>query len=145
MHNKIKLPIKRHIEIQLLVIQSVLPIIPYLYVIAFKPELTTIKPCIIIPFLLCSYILMIICYWKRLGIMNSSRFDELAKSAVNAFYPWIAYNWVFQTAFERVEGDLWSQTLLYCIGQAIWIVATNMVPNWTIRNIIKKINNKESN
>ena len=101
-------------KIGLFAAQLVLPAVPGLYVILFRPGVSLLTPRMLIPSMLCINLLALLLGWPMLLVMF-------------ALFPWLEYRVLPVGAFE---GNLWAQVGCYCAGQAIGYVSVVLAPDW---------------
>ena len=91
-------------KIGLFAAQLVLPAVPGLYVILFRPGVSLLTPRMLIPSMLCINLLALLLGWRRLGWSRNERLDAAML--------------------------LWAQVGCYCAGQAIGYVSVVLAPDW---------------
>ena len=114
-------------KIGLFAAQLVLPAVPGLYVILFRPGVSLLTPRMLIPSMLCINLLALLLGWRRLGWSRNERFDAAMLLVMFALFPWLEYQVLPVGAFE---GNLWAQVGCYCAGQAIGYVSVVLAPDW---------------
>ena len=114
-------------KIGLFAAQLVLPAVPGLYVILFRPGVSLLTPRMLIPSMLCINLLALLLGWRRLGWSRNERFDAAMLLVMFALFPWLEYRVLPVGAFE---GNLWAQVGCYCAGQAIGYVSVVLAPDW---------------
>ena len=114
-------------KIGLFAAQLVLPAVPGLYVILFRPGVSLLTPRMLIPSMLCINLLAILLGWRRLGWSRNERLDAAMLLVMFALFPWLEYRMLPVGAFE---GNLWAQVGCYCAGQAIGYVSVVLAPDW---------------
>ena len=114
-------------KIGLFAAQLVLPAVPGLYVILFRPGVSLLTPRMLIPSMLCINLLALLLGWRRLGWSRNERLDAAMLLVMFALFPWLEYRMLPVGAFE---GDLWAQVGCYCAGQAIGYVSVVLAPDW---------------
>ena len=114
-------------KIGLFAAQLVLPAVPGLYVILFRPGVSLLTPRMLIPSMLCINLLAILLRWRRLGWSRNERLDAAMLLVMFALFPWLEYRVLPVGAFEE---NLWAQVGCYCAGQAIGYVSVVLVPDW---------------
>jgi hypothetical protein len=114
-------------KIGLFAAQLVLPAVPGLYVILFRPGVSLLTPRMLIPSMLCINLLAILLGWRRLGWSRNERLDAAMLLVMFALFPWLEYRVLPVGAFE---GNLWAQVGCYCAGQAIGYVSVVLAPDW---------------
>ena len=114
-------------KIGLFAAQLVLPAVPGLYVILFRPGVSLLTPRMLIPSMLCINLLALLLGWRRLGWSRNERLDAAMLLVMFALFPWLEYRVLPVGAFE---GNLWAQVGCYCAGQAIGYVSVVLAPDW---------------
>ena len=100
-------------KIGLFAAQLVLPAVPGLYVILFRPGVSLLTPRMLIPSMLCINLLALLLGWRRLGWSRNERLDAAMLLVMFALFPWLEYRVLPVGAFE---GNLWAQVGCYCAG-----------------------------
>ena len=62
-------------KILLLCMQVLLPVVPGLWTVLFRPETAALSPRMLVTWMLCLNLLFILIYWRRLGWSRSERLD----------------------------------------------------------------------
>lgn len=114
-------------EILLLAMQVLLPAVPGLYTILFRPAVAVLTPGMLVPWMLSVNLLFILLFWRRLGWSRNERQDTAMLLVLFACFPWLE-SWVLPLG--NMAGSLWIQTVCYCLGQAAGYVAVVLVPDW---------------
>ena len=65
-------------KILLLCMQVLLPVVPGLWTVLFRPETAALSPRMLVTWMLCLNLLFILIYWRRLGWSRSERLDTAA-------------------------------------------------------------------
>ena len=91
-------------KIGLFAAQLVLPAVPGLYVILFRPGVSLLTPRMLIPSMLCINLLALLLGWRRLGWSRNERLDAAMLLVMFALFPWLEYRVLPVGAFE---GNLW--------------------------------------
>lgn len=104
-----------------------LPAVPGLYVMLFRPGVTLLTPRMLVPAMLCINLLVILFYWRRLGWSRNERLDTAGLMVLFACFPWLEYQVLPGAA---LEGNLWAQVGCYCLGQVAGYVTVVLVPDW---------------
>ena len=107
--------------------QVLLPVVPGLWTVLFRPGTALLTPGILVPWMLCLNLLFILVYWRRLGWSRGERTDTALLLALFAFFPWLGYGLLPE---GMLDGDLWLQTGYYCVMQAGFYVAIVLAPDW---------------
>ena len=97
-------------KIGLFAAQLVLPAVPGLYVILFRPGVSLLTPRMLIPSMLCINLLALLLGWRRLGWSRNERLDAAMLLVMFALFPWLEYRVLPVGAFE---GNLWAQVGCY--------------------------------
>ena len=114
-------------KIGLFAAQLVLPALPGLYVILFRPGVSLLTPRMLVPSMLCINLLALLLGWRRLGWSRNERLDAAMLLVMFALFPWLDYRVLPVRAFE---GNLWAQVGCYCAGRATRYVAVGLPPGW---------------
>ena len=93
-------------KIGLFAAQLVLPAVPGLYVILFRPGVSLLTPRMLIPSMLCINLLALLLGWRRLGWSRNERLDAAMLLVMFALFPWLEYRVLPVGAFE---GNLWAR------------------------------------
>lgn len=78
-------------KIGLFAAQLVLPAVPGLYVILFRPGVSLLTPRMLIPSMLCINLLALLLGWRRLGWSRNERLDAAMLLVMFALFPWLEY------------------------------------------------------
>lgn len=78
-------------KIGLFAAQLVLPAVPGLYVILFRPGVSLLTPRMLIPSMLCINLLALLLGWRRLGWSRSERLGAAMLLVMFALFPWLEY------------------------------------------------------
>ena len=92
--------------------QVLLPVVPGLWTVLFRPETAALSPRMLVTWMLCLNLLFILIYWRRLG-----------------FFP-LPGHWLLD---GMLDGSLWLQIAFYCMMQAGFYVAIVLAPDWVGR------------
>ena len=74
-------------KIGLFAAQLVLPAVPGLYVILFRPGVSLLTPRMLIPSMLCINLLALLLGWRRLGWSRNERLDAAMQLEMFAQFP----------------------------------------------------------
>lgn len=114
-------------EILLGVMQVLLPAVPGLYVILFRPDVDVLTPGQLIPWILSINLLFILLFWRRIGWSRRERRGTAALLLLFACLPWLEFHML---PLGDMAGRLWMQTGSYCLGQAVGYTAIVLAPGW---------------
>ena len=87
-------------KIGLFAAQLVLPAVPGLYVILFRPGVSLLTPRMLIPSMLCINLLALLLGWRRLGWSRNERLDAAMLLVMFALFPWLEYRMLPVGAFS---------------------------------------------
>jgi len=106
-------------KILLLCMQVLLPVVPGLWTVLFRPETAALSPRMLVTWMLCLNLLFILIYWRRLGWSRSERLDTALLLVLFCFFP-LPGHWLLD---GMLDGSLWLQIAFYCMMQAGFYVA----------------------
>ena len=95
--------------------QVLLPVVPGLWTVLFRPETAALSPRMLVTWMLCLNLLFILIYWRRLVLF--------------CFFP-LPGHWLLD---GMLDGSLWLQIAFYCMMQAGFYVAIVLAPGWVGR------------
>lgn len=113
-------------KILLLCLQVLLPVMPGLWTVLFRPETTALAPRVLVSWMLCINLLFILIYWRRLGWSRNERQDTALLLILFCFFPLLGH-WLLD---GMLDGSLWLQIGFYCMMQAGFYVAIVLAPDW---------------
>lgn len=99
--------------------QVLLPVVPGLWTVLFRPETAALSPRMLVTWMLCLNLLFILIYWRRLGWSRSERLDTALLLVLFCFFP-LPGHWLLD---GMLDGSLWLQIAFYCMMQAGFYVA----------------------
>lgn len=67
--------------------QVLLPVVPGLWTVLFRPETAALSPRMLVTWMLCLNLLFILIYWRRLGWSRSERLDTALLLVLFCFFP----------------------------------------------------------
>lgn len=91
-----------------------LPVVPGLWTVLFRPETAALSPRMLVTWMLCLNLLFILIYWRRLGWSRSERLDTALLLVLFCFFP-LPGHWLLD---GMLDGSLWLQIAFYCMMQA---------------------------
>ena len=109
--------------------QVLLPVVPGLWTVLFRPETAALSPRMLVTCMLCLNLLFILIYWRRLGWSRSERLDTALLLVLFCFFP-LPGHWLLD---GMLDGSLWLQIAFYCMMQAGFYVAIVLAPDWVGR------------
>lgn len=109
--------------------QVLLPVVPGLWTVLFRPETTALAPRMMVAWMLCIDLLFILIYWRRLGWSRRERLDTALLLVLFCFFPLLGH-WLLG---GMLDGSLWLQIGFYCMMQAGFYVAIVLAPDWVGR------------
>ncbi|WP_295940234.1 hypothetical protein [uncultured Alistipes sp.] len=112
------------------IMQTLLPVIPGLYVLLFHPGTAMLTPQIMVSWALGINLLFILFGWSKLGWTRRERIETAWLLVLFAFLPWVGY-WMLSAG--GIVWSLWLQILFYCVLQAGFFVAIIQAPLWVDR------------
>ena len=98
-------------KILLLCMQVLLPVVPGLWTVLFRPETAALSPRMLVTWMLCLNLLFILIYWRRLGWSRSERLDTALLLVLFCFFP-LPGHWLLD---GMLDGRLWLQIAFYCM------------------------------
>lgn len=104
--------------------QVLLPVVPGLWTVLFRPETAALSPRMLVTWMLCLNLLFILIYWRRLGWSRSERLDTALLLVLFCFFP-LPGHWLLD---GMLDGSLWLQIAFYCMMQAGFYVAIVLAP-----------------
>ena len=113
----------------MLCMQVLLPVVPGLWTVLFRPETAALSPRMLVTWMLCLNLLFILIYWRRLGWSRSERLDTALLLVLFCFFP-LPGHWLLD---GMLDGSLWLQIAFYCMMQAGFYVAIVLAPDWVGR------------
>lgn len=117
----------RRRDIFLLIAEVLLPALPGMWALLFRPGTVLLTPQAVIPVVLCVNLLILLLWWRRPGQTLSKRLDAILVLALFTLAPWMSYEILPVAAFEN---RLWLQTGWYCLGQAACYAVVVVAPGW---------------
>ena len=109
--------------------QVLLPVVPGLWTVLFRPETAALSPRMLVTWMLCLNLLFILIYWRRLDWSRSERLDTALLLVLFCFFP-LPGHWLLD---GMLDGSLWLQIAFYCMMQAGFYVAIVLAPGWVGR------------
>lgn len=117
----------RRRDIFLLIAEVLLPALPGMWALLFRPGTVLLTPQAVIPVVLCVNLLILLLWWRRPGQTLSKRLDAILVLALFTLAPWVSYEMLPVAALEN---RLWLQTGWYCLGQAACYAVVVVAPGW---------------